>query len=106
MKPVLQFAAVEHQLHSADADAQRQKAENVEILAMHVPAVADERQDADHAEQPDRQVDVENPAPAEILGQITAQQRPADRPHDRADAVDRHRVAVAFRRIDRQQRRL
>ena len=34
MEPVLQLAAVEHQLHRADRQAQREEAERVERLAM------------------------------------------------------------------------
>src|SRR3546814_11100423 len=52
------------------------------------------------------QVDVEHPAPREIIGQPAAERGADDRPEDRAHAPDRHRRAVAFGRIDVEQDRL
>ena len=56
--------------------------------------------------QTDRQVDVEDPAPAVILGQPAAQHRPHDRAENRAHPEHRHRRAVPLRRVDAQQGRL
>src|SRR3546814_2161509 len=52
------------------------------------------------------QVDVEHPAPREIIGQPAAERGADDRPEDRAHAPDRHRRAVAFGRTDVAQDRL
>src|SRR6185312_4775979 len=106
MKPVLELAAIEHQLQPADADAEGQETENIERLVADIPGVPNKYNDADGRQNADRQIDVEDPAPAEILGQVTAEQRPADRPHDGADTINCHGLAVPFRRIDLQQRRL
>ena len=59
---------------------------------MHVAGLADKNHDAERAQHADRQVDVEDPAPAVILGQPAAERRPHDRPEHRADAEHRHRV--------------
>src|SRR6266478_2941871 len=106
IEPVLQFAAVEHQLEGADPQAQRQEPEEIERFAMHVAGLAHENQDAQRAQRADRQVDVEDPAPAVLIGQPAAERRPHDRPADRAHAEHCHGTAVALRRVDLQQRRL
>src|SRR5258708_19798107 len=66
VKPVLQLASVEHQLQSADADAQRGKAEEVERLAVAGASLAQKDQDAERRDQPDRQAYVEYPPPTLI----------------------------------------
>jgi hypothetical protein len=103
IEPVLQLAAVEQQLQGADPQAQREKSDDVERLAMDAAAVTDEDEEAKRTQQTDRQVDVEHPAPAVFLGQPAAECRPHDRPADRADAEHRHRVPVPLRWVDLQQ---
>ena len=73
---------------------------------MHVAALRHERDDAEDAQQTDRQVDVEDPAPAVVFGQPAAQHRPHDRAENRAHPEHRHRRAVPLRRVDAQERRL
>src|SRR5216683_387803 len=106
MEPVRQLAAIEQQLQRADADAEAGKAEKVEQLAMGRPSVVDEDEDAERGDDPDRQVDVEHPAPAVILGQPAAQGRPHDRAEDDPAAPHRHRLAVPLRWVDLEQHRL
>ena len=73
---------------------------------MDVAGRPDEHQDANRAEDPDRHVDVEDPAPVVVLRQPAAEHRPHDRTHDRAGAEHRHGMPVTLRRIDLQQCRL
>ena len=103
IEPVLQLAAVEQQLQGADPQAQREESEDVERLAMDVAAVADEDEDPKRTQHADRQVDVENPAPAVTWSKPTAERRAHDRPADRADPEHRHRLPVPLRRVDLQQ---
>src|SRR6202048_4143476 len=86
MEPVLQLAPVEHQLQGADPQAQGQESDEIERLAMHVAGLADENENAQRAQHADRQVDVEDPAPAVVIGQPAAERRPHDRSEDRPDA--------------------
>src|SRR5260370_30947873 len=92
MEPVRDLASVEHQLQGADADAEAPEAEEVEQLALRRPPVVDEDEDAERGDDPDRQVDVEHPAPAVILGQPAAERRP----HDRAGGYPAAQTAIAW----------
>jgi hypothetical protein len=51
----------------------------------------------DERGDPDRQVDVEDPAPGEVVDDHAADERPDDR-RDREDAADQPRVAAALAR--------
>jgi len=106
MKPVFELAPVEHQLQRPDAEAQHREPEKVERVAPHRAGVAYEDEDAERAQCADRQIDIETPAPIEIFGQPAAEGRTDDRPHHRAGAEDRHRIAVALARVDRKERGL
>ena len=64
-----------------------------------VRGVAHQHQDAGGAQQADRQVDVEHPAPGELVGQPAAQRRADDRTDHGADAPHRHRLALLLARI-------
>jgi hypothetical protein len=55
-KPILELTAVEQHLQRADRQTQRGEAEEVERLALGVARLADEDQDAERRERPDRQV--------------------------------------------------
>src|ERR1700693_5315453 len=85
VKPVLQLAAVEHQLQRADPEAERDEAEKVERLAMHVSGLADKHQDAERAQPASPAGGLEKPEPAVILRQPAAEHRPHDWAQDRAD---------------------
>ena len=106
LEPVVARPAVEHQLQCADAEAQCQKAEKVERLATVRPVVRDEEQDAERGNNADRHIDVKHPAPAVIFGKPAPDRRAHDRPEHHAHAPQRHRRAMALRRVDRQQHRL
>ena len=73
---------------------------------MGVARLADKDQDSEAGNDADRQVDVEDPAPAVILGQPAAQHRAEDRPQHDPHAPDRDGLAVPFRRVDLHQHRL
>src|SRR5215831_14324737 len=88
VEPVLELTAVEQHLQRAYSNAQCHKAEEIEGLAVGVPRVADEDQDAEARYHSDRQVDVEDPAPAVILGQPTTEHRAKNRPQHDPNAPD------------------
>src|SRR5580704_10088582 len=48
----------------------------------------------------DRQVDVEDPPPGPVVGDVAAERRPDDRPHHEADAPHRHRQPPLAERED------
>jgi hypothetical protein len=103
MKPVLQLAAIEHQLQGANPQAQRQEPEEIERFATQVAGLADKDQNAQRTDHADRQVDVKDPAPAVVIGQPAAERRPHNWPEDCPDTKNRHCVPVALRRIDLKQ---
>src|SRR5262249_32841394 len=82
MKLVFELAAVEHQLQGANPQAQGQEPEEIEWFAMQVAGLADKDQNAQRTDDADRQVDVEDPAPAVVISQPTAERRPHDWPEN------------------------
>src|SRR5215469_9472769 len=106
IEPVFEWAAIKHHLQRPDGDAQCYKTEKVEGFAMGVTGITDKNQDAEAGDQPDGQVDLEDPAPAIVLGQPAAQHRAKYRPQHDPGAPDRYRLAVALRRVDLHQHRL
>ncbi len=50
------------------------------------------------ASSTDRHVQIEDPTPAVVVGDVTAERRPDDRREQRRDAEDGHRRALFFRR--------
>jgi len=58
------------------------------------------------AQDPDRQVDQEYPAPIVIIGEPAAEHRPQDGSDHDAAAEQRHRLPMLFARIDVEQGRL
>src|SRR5215469_15860359 len=75
IEPVFEWAAIKHHLQRPDGDAQCYKTEKVEGFAMGMTGITDKNQDAEAGDQPDGQVDLEDPAPAIVLGQPAAQHR-------------------------------
>jgi len=59
----------------------------------------DKGEDTERAECSNRQVDIEAPAPVEVLSQPTAQYRAGDWPHHRTGAENRHCKTVALARV-------
>src|SRR4051812_34249255 len=102
IEPVFQLAAVEHQLQRADPETENEKADEIERLTTHVPGISDEYQDAERAQQANRQVDIKSPAPAVIFGQPATERRPHDRANNSPGPEYCHCVTVPLRRIDLQ----
>ena len=99
IEPVELLAAVEHELEAADGDGEQDEAQHVERPPPVVRGVAHQNQDAGSAQEADRQVDVEHPAPGELVGQPAAERRADDRADHGADAPHRHRLALLLARI-------
>ncbi len=102
-EPVLEFAAVEQHLRRADRDAQHEKAEEIERAGAVDPRLGQKRRHAEEADDADRHVDVEHPAPVVFVGEIAAERRAQDRAQHDARAPDRHRLRVFLARIDVEQ---
>ncbi len=73
---------------------------------MRVTHFADEDQDPQEGDHPDRQVDVKNPPPAVVFGQPAAEHRAEDRAEHDADPPHGDRLSVALGRVDLHQDRL
>ena len=105
-QPAELLAAVERDLHRADADRERCESEPVEAqIAVSFGLVHEDHQ-AEHGEDAERQVDEEHPMPGIGLGEPGAQRRPHDRAHHHAHAPDRHRLGALVQRIGVQHHRL
>src|SRR4029077_7556209 len=74
-EPILQLAAVEHQLQRREPEAERTEADPVEPQRCVAAAIFEKNDQAGDAEQTERQVDEEPPAPIRDVGEITAERR-------------------------------
>jgi len=98
-EPVQRLPSVEHHhLERADRQAQRTEADPVELRRSGRRALAQEGQQADRCDDAERHVDVEHPAPAVVVGEPTAQDRAADRPHHHARGPQAHRLGTLLGR--------
>ena len=68
-------------------------------MLLHHRPNAEDRADDDESDRSDRQVDVEDPAPREVVDEESAEQRPDDRRHAEDGAED-PLVAAAIARRD------
>ena len=93
-EPIELLAAVEEDLQRGDGDAQRREAEPVELGRGVLLRLDDEHADADEGERADRHVDIEDPAPGDVVGQPAADHRAEHRPDHDGDAEQRHRRAA------------
>jgi len=69
---------------------------------MGVSRLLDEDQDPERSKNPDRQIDVENPAPIVVVSQPAAERRADNRAQYDSHAPDRHRVGVSVWWVDLQ----
>ena len=99
VEPVQLFAAVECDLQAADADRECRESEPVEAQLAILSGLVHENQQAEHGEDPERQVDQEYPVPGIGFGQPGAKRGSHDRPHHHAHAPDRHRLGALVQRI-------
>ena len=101
VEPVLALPAVQHELETAEAQHHQDEAGPVHPARLpEIRRIEEEGTGHEEAEQPDRQVDVEDPAPRPVVRDVAAQGRPDDRPHHEADAPHRHREAALAERED------
>ena len=102
-EPVELFAAVEHDLEPTDRDAQGPEAEPIELRAGFARRFRQKDHDADQIDNADRQVDIEDIAPAVIFSEPAAEHRAENGPDHHPDAEQRHGEALAFTRITAEQ---
>ncbi len=105
-EPILAFAAVEHELHGAEAEAQKDEAQPVEFDALVPRMLLEEEHEAKDGEDAERKIDVEAPAPIIEIGEKTAERRAQDRPDHHAHTPHGHGGAALMRRIKVEHRRL
>jgi hypothetical protein len=99
-EPVLQLAAVEHELQRCEPKTERAEADPIEPQGRVATAIFEENDQPGDAEQAERQVDEEHPAPVVNVGEITAERRADHRSDHHADAPQRHGLAAFFQRIE------
>ena len=97
-EPVLALAGIEQ--HLQRADAQREKADAPQINpaagALHVRRIEHKTVHQEERQHAHWQVEVEDPAPAVVVSDPSAQRRPENRRQQNADAERRHGMAVSF----------
>ncbi len=92
VEPVEPLAALQHDLERADAGRQQQQPDVIDALGLLLkPRVLDEAERERQRQHADGNVDVEDPWPAERVGDVAAERGPQRRPHHHPHAEDRHR---------------
>ncbi|MGF6635286.1 hypothetical protein OKW39_002437 [Paraburkholderia sp. MM6662-R1] len=77
------LAEVEHHLQTRHAGHEQHEAHRVDALARRLRLAATQQQiRAERREQADRHVDVEDPRPREVIGDVAAHHRAEDRRAD------------------------
>src|SRR6266850_1162006 len=100
-------ATIVDELQAAEAGHHQPEARPVDPGGpAQVRRIEQERAGQEEAQDADREVDVEDPAPRPLVGQIAADGRPQDRPEDEAEAPHRHREPALMEREDLPQDRL
>ena len=102
------LAFVEQDLERADSHREHPDAPVVHLarLCLQIGRVEDVELGHHDRRNADRQVDVEDPAPAVRIGEPAAHDRPEDGRHDDAEPPEAHRLASILRRKGFQQDRL
>ena len=95
-EPVQQLTPVQHQLQRCHSQAERGETEKIESQIRGSPRPGQRQIEPGQGQRADRQIDVENPAPAVIIGQKPPQRGSHDWSQGYADAPDRHCTAVIF----------
>ena len=107
IEPVLALAPVQDELQTAEAGDHQSEAPPVDPPGFsQIRRVEQERAGHEEAEHADRQVDVEDPAPRPLVGQVAADGGPEDRAEDEADAPHRHGEPALMEREDLPEDRL
>ncbi len=102
-KPIELFAAIQHDLEGSDREAKHTKAKPVQLRRDVSCSVSQKNGDTEEGEDTDRQVDVEDIAPAVDRGQIAAKHRPEHGTGHNRDAPYRHCASLLFFRINIEQ---
>ena len=98
-EPVPFLAFAEHDFPADHGDAQQAQAERVETLrvlaqfvalGLEIIRIGHHGVAQEQGEQADGHVEIKNPAPAVVVGDVSAERRPDDRREQRGDAEDRH----------------
>ena len=107
-EPVVFLTLVEHELEGADPDREHADAPVVDAPRRlpDVGRVEDEHPRHDERRDPDRNVDVEDPSPAVVVGQPAAQHRSENRRDDDPEPPEAHRLAAILGREGFEQHRL
>ena len=105
-EPVEFFAAVQHHLPGSDRQAQRSEAEPIQLAHRVARRVGKKGRDAEEGEDADRQVDVEDKAPAIGGGQPTPEHRTQNRTGHHRNAPQGDCRSLPLLRIDVHQHRL
>ena len=103
IEPILDFAAIEHELKRADGETQRAEAEPIQLLAGVALGVRQKNHHAEQRNNADRQIDVEDIAPAVVLGQPAAENRTEHRADHDPDPEQRHGETLPLARIGAEQ---
>src|SRR6185369_17686345 len=102
VEPVLLLPLIQHDLQRSHAGNQQKEPPVVDGERSGSPAqilrIEDEEGAHDHGDYPDREVDVENPAPAHVVGDPPPESRTYDRTEHGANPEDGHRHAALVRR--------
>ena len=107
MEPVVLLAQVQHHLHRRDPDHQQRQSQLVNgQLVDDAFAFAVDRPRRQRRDDADRDVDVEDPRPVDVVGDPAAQQRTHHRRDQGGDCPHRHRQPGQRFRIAGQQQRL
>ena len=97
MQPVFGVAAIQEHLQGTDADREQER--TCPIGGRTRPRRLLEKGRQQHeVDDADRQIDVKDPAPVEVVGDEAADGRPHDRAEQDADAPNGHRLAAVGRR--------
>jgi hypothetical protein len=101
VEPLLTLAAIQHQLQAGEAHHHQHESERVDPSRLfEVRRVEQERAGHEEAGEPDRQVDVEDPAPRPVVRDPASERGSEDRAHHDSDAPHGHRQAALFERED------
>ena len=99
-QPILFLPLIEHDLQRAHADGQQAHTPVIDAATLppDVGRIENEQAGHDDGGQPHRQVDVEDPAPTEIVGEVPANHGTKHGRHHDAQAPEGHGFAAVLRR--------
>ena len=92
------LSGVEENLQGADTQGKESDAPEIDfaLAALYVARIEDEAVHQDERQDADREIEVEDPAPAVVVGDPSTERGAEDGREQNADAEGGHGVAVAF----------